>query len=164
MSEGQPCCNGQCDPGLACIKGSGQALCVCDFNQCPTFSWGCVGNTEVYCHADAPGQCPVPIESHPCPSGMDCDPATGTCGGCDPNDDCFGHADGEFLTCGFGGVSYTCKLDTDGCVKRVAEQCGISCVVGAHTGCCGGQGQMCCSPPGAPCLDGLSCQNGACAP
>ncbi len=160
----EPCCGGAtCESGLKCTSlPGGHLFCLCDTSLCDRFGYVCDGNTQVGCGPTAPGSCYVPITTKACPADSPCDPATGTCGGCDASDPCAGKADGTFLGCK-PFVAQWCRKAADGCAKTVDEKCGIACVGGARQGCCGGEGQMCCSPPGAPCIDGLSCKGEACA-
>lgn len=159
----QPCCAGTtCESGLACqTLPSLGPTCLCDTSVCDRFGYVCDGNKEVGCGPTAPGSCYVPIKSRTCPTDQPCNPATGTCGGCDSTDACSTKTDGTFLGC-MPYVAQWCRKGTDGCVKTVKESCGIACVGGARQGCCGGEGQMCCSPPGAACSTGLTCTSGTC--
>lgn len=160
----QPCCGGTtCESGLSCqsIPTLGPT-CLCDTSVCDRFGYVCSGNKSIGCGPTAPGSCYVPQVTRECPTDQPCNPATGTCGGCDASDPCSSKSDGTFLGC----APYTaewCRKGTDGCVKTVRESCGLACVGGARQGCCGGEGQMCCSPPGAACASGLSCVAGTCS-
>jgi hypothetical protein len=159
----QPCCGGTtCESGVVCTAlPTGDKYCLCDTSLCDRFGYVCDGNTSVGCGPTAPGSCYVPQTKKTCPVDQPCNPATGTCGGCNASDLCYGKADGSFLGC----APYTaqwCRKGTDGCMKQVNETCGLSCVGGSRQGCCGGEGQMCCSPPSAACASGLSCAGDKC--
>lgn len=160
----QPCCGGAtCESGLACqsIPTLGPT-CLCDTSVCDRFGYVCSGNKSIGCGPTAPGSCYVPQTTRVCPTDQPCDPATGTCGGCNASDPCSAKADGTFLGCSPYTAEW-CRKGEGGCVKTVKESCGIACVGGARQGCCGGEGQMCCSPPGAACASGLSCNSAVCS-
>lgn len=159
-------CAEQCLKGTCCDNSSfdPDPDCVCISNPCLDNGfgegWHCLpdGRSVVCSEFD----CIRPANNTPkeCEAGTTCDPGTGTCGGCDPSDQCYGFGTEGRKVCAGGLNEATCGL-VNGCmVQTNVTACQKACAFG--TGCCGGSGDPCCKGVSPSCFDGLSCVNDVC--
>ncbi len=157
-------CDDACAAGVCCsssIAGD-DPLCECISNECVDHGLG----PGTHCLPDGRflecGElsCLRPVNGTPteCEDGLACDASTGTCGGCDPENPCFGWSEGTSVCTGLNAA--TCAV-VDGCmVETDAVQCQQACFFGQ--GCCGGAGDACCVALQPPCFNGLSCVDDVC--
>lgn len=158
-------CAKRCLKGTCCGTSSfdDDPLCECISNPCLDNGfgegWHCLPDGRTVVCSDF--TCIRPANNTPsdCEAGISCDPGTGTCGGCNPNDQCFGFKEGRKV-CAGGLNEATCGL-VDGCmVQTNTTACQKACAFG--TGCCGANGDPCCKGVSPSCFDGLSCVNDVC--
>ncbi len=166
---GQPCCTGKkCDAGLGC--DSFKTTCAaCTSNYCVdhglTSGWHCDAATgkEVQCGLDSFSGCATAY-AQKCATGVTCSAATGTCGGCDPTDQCFEMKEGlKICVPGTGKpTGGVCTKQPDGCVTTTgAVECASkTCFFGS--GCCGGLGDSCCKGVTPSCRAGSCNAAGTC--
>ena len=118
-------CEDECNFGVCCGIFE-DVSCSCISNPCLdndlAAGWHCVDNQEVYCFDF---DCLEPFNGTPTDCGENtCEPATGTCGGCEP-DACYGEQAGTKL-CGSDPneiTGATCAL-VDGCMQEtMIEAC-----------------------------------------
>lgn len=165
--EGEACCDAKdkCAGDLECLDGGcvdpGDIPCPSNFCEDSGLSagWHCGGDTQYRC-TSLPNGCfgAVLSDTKDCDPGA-CDPATGTCNGCDPGHVCNG-APANAKLCDGGGHGLTCG-EADGCPAVIETvTCTNACVAGS--GCCGSAGEPCCAAMGDFCEGGLGCQGGVC--
>lgn len=162
--DGQACCAGStCDPSAACDPF--KLMCVtCPSNFCQTHGYTkgyyCdPSGSQVRCGLDVFTNC-LDASTKQCMTAAACSSATGTCGGCDPNDPCFGWPVGDKLCSGPGISMVTCQQSGSCVVASTPVTCGTECVSGS--GCCGGSGDPCCSGQTPSCMNNLACNGGTC--
>ncbi|MEM9459932.1 MAG: hypothetical protein AAGF11_37500 [Myxococcota bacterium] len=159
-------CEDECLKGICCSNGFGEPRCSCVSNECIDNGfdegWHCLPNGQtVRCANTSSCLRPAHNTLEDCPADLACDPSTGTCGGCNPDDPCFGYSEGFELCASAPGLNEaTCGL-VNGCLTETnVTGCQSACVFGQ--GCCGGLGDVCCHIFDPPCFDGLACVDGTC--
>jgi hypothetical protein len=159
-------CEQRCLLGTCCVESSFDegVQCDCLSNECLDNGlgegWHCLPDgRETTC---SEFNCIKPTTGFPreCDPGITCDPATGTCGGCDPNSECFGR-EGRTVCASAPGINQATCAVVDGCsVETDVRDCARACVSG--TGCCGTAGEPCCRGMTPSCFDGLVCVADVC--
>jgi hypothetical protein len=154
-------CGAECVLGVCCDDWiRGEVECECISNPCLDNDLGvghfCLPDGQMVQCSDTFG-CLVPTNGTPeeCSVDSPCDQATGTCGGCNPDDQCFGWSEGTKVC--VGGASATCGI-VDGCMVETDV---VSCANGCffNIGCCGVAGEPCCQNN---CFNGTQCVEGIC--
>jgi hypothetical protein len=161
--DGQSCCPGSlCGASAGCEHDS--LMCsTCPTNFCQTHGYASgyycdPSGAEVYCSRDVFSGCD---DASTTPCAAACSPATGTCGGCDPKDPCFGFKAGMKVCPNTPNITMTTCEQAGSCVVAGPfVTCQMECEF--PSGCCGTSGDPCCIGQTPSCLNNLTCNQGIC--
>ncbi len=160
-------CEDECLKGVCCFHGFGDPKCSCVSNPCIDNGfdegWHCLPNGQtVRCFEGFDCLTYATGSLEDCPEDQPCEPATGTCGGCDPDNACFAWSEGLQLCASAPGLNEATCGFVDGCLTEtnITSCQGMLCVFGQ--GCCGGPGEPCCNAVSPSCSAGLACVDDVC--